>query len=39
MTALQLSRRGGTVYCEQRGDRVIMGGTCVFYMKGQIEIN
>lgn len=38
MTAKQLSRRGGTLYCEQKGERVMMGGNCVFYMKGQIEI-
>ena len=38
MTALQLSKRGGTIYCEQKGDRVIMAGNCVFYMKGEIEI-
>ena len=36
MQARQLSKRGGTVYCEDRGDRVIMGGQCVFYMKGEI---
>jgi PhzF family phenazine biosynthesis protein len=38
MTARQLSRRGGTVYCASKGDRVIMGGSCVFYMKGEIVI-
>lgn len=38
MTALQLSRRGGKIYCEEKGDRVIMGGNCVFYMKGEFEI-
>lgn len=38
MTAKQLSKRGGDIYCEQKGDRVIMGGQCVFYMKGQISI-
>jgi len=38
MTARQLSHRGGEVYCEQHGDRVIMGGECVFYMKGQVQI-
>ncbi len=38
MVAKQLSRRGGDIYCEQKGDRVIMGGECVFYMKGEIEI-
>jgi PhzF family phenazine biosynthesis protein len=38
MIAKQLSQRGGTVYCEQKGERVIMGGQAVFYMKGEIEI-
>ena len=34
--ALQLSKRGGEVWCEQRGDRVVMKGKAVFYMKGEI---
>lgn len=38
MQAKQLSKRGGSIYCEQKGERVIMGGSCVFYMKGEIEI-
>jgi PhzF family phenazine biosynthesis protein len=38
MTAKQLSQRGGDIYCEQKGERVIMGGQCVFYMRGEIEI-
>lgn len=38
MQAKQLSQRGGDIYCEQNGDRVVMGGSCVFYMKGEIEI-
>lgn len=37
MNAKQLSKRGGDIYCEQKGDRVIIGGQCVFYMKGEIE--
>ena len=37
MQAKQLSQRGGDIYCEQNGERVIMGGKCVFYMKGEIE--
>jgi PhzF family phenazine biosynthesis protein len=37
MQAKQLSERGGDLYCEQKGERVIMGGNCVFYMKGKIE--
>ena len=39
MTALQLSKRGGTIYCEQKGDRVLMAGKCIFYMKGEIQID
>lgn len=36
MQARQLSARGGDLYCEQLSkERVIMGGQCVFYMKGQ----
>ena len=38
MQAKQLSQRGGDIYCEQNGDRVVMGGKCVSYMKGEIEI-
>jgi PhzF family phenazine biosynthesis protein len=38
MNAKQLSKRGGDLYCEQKGDRVIMGGECVFYMKGEINV-
>jgi len=36
--ALQLSKRGGELWCEQKGDRVIMKGKAVFYMKGQISL-
>ena len=38
LTAHQLSQRGGVLKCEQKGDRVLMGGSCVFYMKGEIEV-
>ncbi len=38
MEAKQLSQRGGHLWVEQRGDRVQMGGECVFYMKGEFEI-
>ena len=37
MQAKQLSSRGGDIYCEQNGDRVTMGGRCVFYMKGEFK--
>ncbi|RYG32443.1 MAG: PhzF family phenazine biosynthesis protein [Chitinophagaceae bacterium] len=36
MVAKQLSRRGGQLWVEQKGERVQMGGQCVFYMKGEI---
>ena len=38
MTALQLSKRGGKIMCEQSGDRVKMGGECVYYMTGKIKL-
>ncbi|MES1219762.1 MAG: PhzF family phenazine biosynthesis protein, partial [Bacteroidota bacterium] len=38
MQAKQLSKRGGDIYCEQNRDRVVIGGECVFYMKGEIII-
>ena len=39
MHALQLSQRGGEIWCEQlNAERVTMSGNCVYYMKGEIEI-
>jgi len=38
MHALQLSKRGGEIWCEQKDDRVIMKGKAVFYMQGEISI-
>lgn len=37
--AKQLSQRGGELWCESLGERVKMGGKCVFYMKGEVELN
>ncbi len=35
--ALQLSRRGGEIWCSQlNAERVTMAGNCVFYMQGEI---
>jgi PhzF family phenazine biosynthesis protein len=34
----QASRRGGTLWCALRGDRVRMGGTAVLYAKGEIRL-
>jgi PhzF family phenazine biosynthesis protein len=36
MTARQLSQRGGTIYCEMRGDRVGIGGHAVLYARGDL---
>lgn len=38
MKALQISARLGELDCEWKGDRVLMGGRAVTYMKGTIEI-
>lgn len=39
MQAKQLSQRGGHLWVEQKGNRVIMAGKCVFYMKGTIRVD
>ena len=40
MHALQLSIRGGEIWCEQlNAERVTMAGQCVFYMKGEITLS
>ncbi len=36
--ALQLSQRGGELFCEQRGDRVAIAGRAVTYLEGTIII-
>jgi len=36
--AFQASARGGEVGCRLAGDRVVLEGTCVFYLSGQIVI-
>lgn len=36
--ARQVSRRGGELFCELAGERVLIGGKAVLYSKGQIEI-
>jgi len=36
--AKQISKRGGELWCENRGERVTMSGNCVFYMKGEIKV-
>lgn len=39
MIARQLSKRGGQLWVEQKGERVQMGGQCIFYMKGEIFLS
>lgn len=36
LRAAQLSRRGGEVFCRDCGDRVLIGGRAVEYMRGEI---
>ncbi|MFZ4850493.1 MAG: PhzF family phenazine biosynthesis protein, partial [Caldilinea sp.] len=38
LIAYQASARGGTVLCEVRGDRVILSGSAVTFLIGEIEI-
>ncbi|MGC4102664.1 PhzF family phenazine biosynthesis protein [Ferruginibacter sp.] len=39
MRALQLSKRGGELWCEQlNAERVTMAGNCVYYMKAVITV-
>lgn len=36
--ARQVSRRGGELFCEDRGDRVTIGGKAVIYLQGEISL-
>jgi PhzF family phenazine biosynthesis protein len=38
MKAIQLSKRRGYLDCELAGDRVLMSGNAVTYLKGEIEV-
>jgi len=38
LTARQLSKRGGVLYCEDCGGRVKIGGKAVRYLRGNISI-
>ena len=38
MRAEQVSRRGGVVLCELRGDRVVLRGSAAHYMSAEIVI-
>ena len=37
LIARQLSRRGGTIHCEMRGERVGIGGSAALYSRAQLE--
>ena len=39
LTAKQVSKRGGELFCQNKNDRVLIGGNAVLYMKGIIEIS
>ena len=39
LSARQISSRGGDVSCEIVGDRVLIAGTAVLYMRGAIEVD
>ncbi|MBN2207622.1 MAG: PhzF family phenazine biosynthesis protein [Candidatus Aminicenantes bacterium] len=36
--AYQVSKRRGEIFCEQRGDRVLIGGRAVTFFEGEIEV-
>lgn len=38
LKAAQISARGGRVDCELSGDRVLLTGTCAFYLEGFIHV-
>ncbi len=38
LIAQQVSKRGGQLFCELRGDRVMMGGHGAAYLQGTIEV-
>ena len=38
LVAHQVSKRGGELHCEHRGDRVIIGGRCTLFLTGNIHL-
>lgn len=38
LTALQLSERGGQLWCKLDGERVLIAGKAVTYLRGEIEV-
>ncbi|MFP5042568.1 PhzF family phenazine biosynthesis protein [Parasediminibacterium sp. JCM 36343] len=39
LVARQISKRGGLLFCEAKGDRVTIAGESVLYMKGEYRVN
>jgi len=39
LTARQVSSRGGELECELKGDRVLISGRCVEYLRGEIRVS
>jgi len=38
LAARQLSKRGGALFCENKGERVLIGGHAVLYLEGIIKV-
>jgi predicted PhzF superfamily epimerase YddE/YHI9 len=38
MRARQVSKRGGELFCEDLGERVLISGRAVTYLQGEIEV-
>ena len=38
MTARQLSKRGGILFCEDHGERIKIGGNAVRYLRGELSL-
>ena len=38
LTAHQLSKRGGILYCQDKGDRVKISGNAILYLAGEIYL-
>jgi PhzF family phenazine biosynthesis protein len=38
LVARQISKRGGTLWCKHRGERVTIAGTCAPYLEGWIDV-
>jgi PhzF family phenazine biosynthesis protein len=38
LVARQISRRGGTLWCSDAGERVVLRGRCADYLKGEITV-